>query len=177
MTHQDHFLSSLPVTFVDQAYTCGGLAGCLATKMDDPCLVRVARDQRSGRLARRYVVPSRLPVPNSAVYVPLRSVPEKGMIPLPQFANHAAGYTRVEHLAGYDRAWQYHSAGRDQRPRTDPSSAEHDGANPDQRALTHHRTVHGRVVAEADQGLEHHRFAGIDVDAAQILDVAFRADR
>ncbi len=129
-----------------------------------------------GALTRRHVVPSRLTVPDSPVYVSTSSLPETVMIIRVQLAHHPARNAGEQNSARHIRPRQHHGASRDQRSRSDPGASEHDRAHPDERALPDVSAVNDRAVAKADPRLKHGRLTRIDMDTAEILDIAFVAD-
>src|SRR6185437_12413425 len=122
------------------------------------------------------LLPLCLPVPAGPAYVALPGALDPLAVGVAQVADDATGYACAEHAGRDDCAWQHHGAGRDQRPGADPGTAEHDRAHADQCAFFYVSAVHGRVVTQADPSLEPGRLAGVDVKAAQVLDVALRAD-
>ena len=122
------------------------------------------------------LMPSRLPVPASPVYVALPGVGDPLAIGAGEFADHAARHAREQHAGRNVVAGQHDRSGRDQRAGADPGPAEHDRADADKRAFFYMRAVHGRVVTQAYPRLEPGRLARVDVQAAQILDVALLAD-
>ncbi len=121
-------------------------------------------------------MPSCLPVPAGPVYVALPGVRDPLAIGVPEVADHATRYAREEHAGRNVGARQHDRSGRDQRAGADPGPAEHDRADADKRAFFYMSAVHGRVVTQADPRLERDRLARVDVQAAQVLDVALLAD-
>jgi len=99
------------------------------------------------------------------------------MITRIQVAYHPAGNACKQNAARHDRSCQHHRARGDQRARPDPGPAKNDRAHPYQSTLPHVSAVHDRAMAEADPGLEDGRLTGVDMNAAQILNVAFFSDR
>src|SRR6185437_7082712 len=117
-------------------------------------------------LIQRNLLPLCLPMPAGPVYVALPGVLDPLAIGGAQIADDATGYACEQHAGRDDSAWQYHGAGRDQRPGTDPGTAENDRAHADQCAFFYVGAVHGRVVTQADPPLKPSWLAGVDVQAA-----------
>src|SRR5712691_4290450 len=133
-------------------------------------------------LFRSNLMPSCLPVPScflmpaGPVHVAAPGVLDALAIGVAQVADNTARYAREEHAGRDALARQHDRAGRDQRARAYPGAAEHDRAHADKRAFFNVGAVHGRVVTQAYPWFQPDRLAGVDVQAAQVLDVALLAD-
>jgi hypothetical protein len=107
----------------------------------------------------------------------LRGKPDTRVIDVREVSDHLAGHASEQHPSRDDRAWQHHGTGRDQGTGTDDRASEYYRADPDQGASFHPGTVDGRVMTDADPVGELRWLAGINVQTAQVLEVALRADR
>jgi hypothetical protein len=134
------------------------------------------RDHFLSSLAVRFAPPRRL-MHLCPFDIILRGKPDTPMIGFREVSDHLAGHAGEQYARRDDRAGQYHRTGRDQGTGTDDRAAEYDRADPDQRTGFDSGTVDGRVMTDADPVGELGGLAGIDMQAAQILDVALRANR
>jgi hypothetical protein len=98
-------------------------------------------------------------------------VGEKLPVGVGQFSHDPARNARGKHAGRQRSARRHYCASRDQRAGPNPRAAEHDRADADQRAGLDVRAVHSSPVAKADPVFKNDWLAGVDVQAAQILDV------
>ena len=119
--------------------------------------------------------PARRPMTPGTLRVVDGSLSEGLPVGVGELAHDPARNTRDQYPGWQPGAGQNHSPGRNQRARADSGATEHDCPDADQRAGFYMCAVHGRVVAKADPVFEHGRLTWIDVQAAQILDIALGA--
>jgi len=120
--------------------------------------------------------PAGSPVPVSLLHVTSRCLGECLPVGFGQFADDPAWHPGDEHTRGQDGAGKHHGAGGYQGARSDPGAPEHDGAYTYQRAGFDVSAMHGRSMPEADSVLQDGRLTGVDMDAAQVLNVALVPD-
>ena len=134
------------------------------------------QDHFLSSLAVRFAPPRRL-VHLCPFNVVLRGKPDTFVIGVSEVSDHLAGHPGEQHARRDDGARQHDRTGRDQGTGTDYRAAKDYRADPDQGAGFDPGPVHCRVMTDADPVGELGGLAGIDMQAAQILDVASGADR
>ena len=115
-------------------------------------------------------------MPAHALHIVGGRVRERLAVSVGQFPDDPARHPGNENAGRQVGPWQYDGSGGDQRASPDTGAPEHYRANADERAGLDVRAVHGSAVPKADPFLQYGWLTRIDVQAAQVLDVALGAD-